>query len=127
MKFMCKNVRSRSSSFSHESKEMYNLSIYMYIKQKCLSVTFSRGVGGAAEGDWEGGQEGWGWAMGKGISMLRETGWVDRKGGDSGTGGGGGGEIYAEGDGEGGISMMECLGGHNFPEQRWVTELVFPI
>ena len=41
----------------------------------------------------------------------------------------------AEGDGEGGqeggwqwgrgISMMECQGGHSFPEQRRVTQLVY--
>ena len=44
------------------------------------------------------------------------------------------GDFYAEGDGEGGqegggqwgggIFMMECLGGHTFPEQRRVTQLV---
>ena len=44
------------------------------------------------------------------------------------------GDGAAKGDGEGGqegggqwgggISMMECQGGHSFPEQHWVTQLV---
>ena len=34
------------------------------------------------------------------------------------------GEGGQEGGGQwgGGISVMECLGGHTFPQQRWVTQ-----
>ena len=49
-------------------------------------------------------------AMEKGGVLPKETGRVDRKDG---------------GNGEGGISVMECLGGHTFPEQRRVTQLVY--
>ena len=40
---------------------------------------------------------------------------------------GDGGEGGQEGEGQwgGGISQMKCQGGHTFPEQRWITQLVY--
>ena len=90
-------------------------------------------------GDGEGGQEGGGngdvgflhvW---RGY-VVEETGRVDRKGRQWGCGistrvegvrGGGDGEIgQTEGEWGGRISQMECLGGHAFPKQSQVTQLV---
>ena len=48
-----------------------------------------------------------GGGYGGGGGLPRETGRVDRKKG---------------GQWEGGISMIECQGGHCFPEQRRVTQ-----
>ena len=79
-----------------------------------------------------GGGEG---ATGRGQGWLTDAcrgrwGKVDRKEGGNGKRRGaaeGDGEGGQEGGGQwgGGISVMECLGGHTFPEQRRVTQLVF--
>ena len=79
-----------------ESKQS-NLYIYKTEMSVRLFVCPSRFGGGASEGDGEGGQEGGGeWGWGRGCQGRRG----------------------------GGISMMECQGGHPFPEQCRVTQLV---